>query len=81
MSSSGKQLVRGKSGMRMIAVSENERSPFLLEEPHWTDDAQVSCFVAFILLLLDNFIIVFAILQASAVGRIECPFCGVSIMA
>lgn len=54
MSSSGKQLVRGKSGMRMIAVSENERSPFLLEEPHWTDDAQVSCFVAFILLLLDN---------------------------
>lgn len=39
--SGGKQLVRGKSGMRMIAVSENERCPFLLEEPHWTDDAQV----------------------------------------
>jgi len=39
--SSGKQLIRGKSGMRMIAVSENERCPFLLEEPHWTDDAQV----------------------------------------
>lgn len=27
--------------MRMIAVSENERSPFLLEEPCWTDDDQV----------------------------------------
>lgn len=39
--SSGKQLIRGKSGMRMIAVSENERSPFLLEEPCWTDDDQV----------------------------------------
>ena len=39
--SSGKQLIRGKSGMRMIAASENERSPFLLEEPCWTDDAQV----------------------------------------
>lgn len=39
--STGKQLVRGKSGMRMIAVSENERCPFLLEEPHWNDDAQV----------------------------------------
>ncbi|XP_015771428.1 PREDICTED: zinc finger FYVE domain-containing protein 21-like [Acropora digitifera] len=38
--SSGKQLIRGKSGMRMIAVSENERSPFLLEEPCWTDDDQ-----------------------------------------
>ena len=39
--STGKQLVRGKSGMRMIAVSESERCPFLLEEPHWTDDTQV----------------------------------------
>ena len=61
--SSGKQLVRGKSGMRMIAISANERSPFLLEEPHWTDDAQVSCFVAFIPLLLDNFISLFVILE------------------
>ena len=39
--SSGKQLVKGKSGLRMIAVSEDERCPFLLEEPHWTDDTQV----------------------------------------
>lgn len=39
--SSGKQLVKGKSGLRMIAVSEDERCPFLLEEPHWTDDKQV----------------------------------------
>ncbi|KAM7448854.1 Zinc finger FYVE domain-containing protein 21 [Porites harrisoni] len=38
--STGKQLIRGKSGMRMIAVSESERCPFLLEEPHWTDDTQ-----------------------------------------
>lgn len=27
--------------MRMIAASENERSPFLLEEPRWTNDDQV----------------------------------------
>lgn len=38
--SSGKQLVRGKSGMRMISVSETERSPFLIEEPQWTADDQ-----------------------------------------
>ncbi|KAL9954691.1 hypothetical protein ACROYT_G042259 [Oculina patagonica] len=37
--SSGKQLVKGKSGLRMIAVSEDERCPFLMEEPHWTDDS------------------------------------------
>ena len=39
--SSGKQLVKGKSGLRLIAISEDERCPFLLEEPHWTDDTQV----------------------------------------
>ncbi|XP_022784303.1 zinc finger FYVE domain-containing protein 21-like [Stylophora pistillata] len=38
--SSGKQLVKGKSGLRMVAVSESERCPFLLEEPHWVEDAQ-----------------------------------------
>lgn len=42
--SSGKQLVKGKSGLRMIAVSENERCPFLLEEPRWTADTQVYVF-------------------------------------
>ena len=45
--SSGKQLVKGKSGLRMLAVSEDERCPFLLEEPHWTDDSQVWCFSSF----------------------------------
>lgn len=43
--SSGKQLVKGKSGLRMVAVSESERCPFLLEEPHWTEDAQVFFFL------------------------------------
>ena len=42
--SSGKQLVKGKSGLRMVAVSESERCPFLLEEPHWVEDAQVLSF-------------------------------------
>ena len=46
--SSGKQLVRGKSGMRMISVSETERSPFLIEEPQWTADDQVSGCNAFL---------------------------------
>ena len=41
--------------MRMIAVSENERCPFLLEEPYWTDDTQVSCFVRFLFTQLDTF--------------------------
>lgn len=40
--------------MRMIAVSENERCPFLLEEPYWTDDTQVSCFVTFPFTQLDT---------------------------
>ena len=45
--SSGKQLVKGKSGLRMIAISEDERCPFLLEEPHWTNDALVWHFSSF----------------------------------
>ncbi|XP_032237104.1 zinc finger FYVE domain-containing protein 21 [Nematostella vectensis] len=36
--SSSKQLLKGKSGLRMVS-SEAERSPFMLEEPHWEDDA------------------------------------------
>ncbi|EDO40162.1 predicted protein [Nematostella vectensis] len=40
--SSSKQLLKGKSGLRMVS-SEAERSPFMLEEPHWEDDALVTC--------------------------------------
>ncbi|KAK3723105.1 hypothetical protein QZH41_018348, partial [Actinostola sp. cb2023] len=36
---SDKQLVKSKSGLRMVSTSESDRSPFLLEEPHWEDDA------------------------------------------
>lgn len=39
--SSGKQLVKGKGGYRMIDVNEAERSPFVIEEPFWLEDAQV----------------------------------------
>ncbi|XP_031568064.1 zinc finger FYVE domain-containing protein 21-like [Actinia tenebrosa] len=36
---SNKQLIKSKSGLRMVSTSDADRSPFLLEEPHWEDDA------------------------------------------
>ena len=38
---SNKQLLKSKSGLRMVSTSDADRSPFLLEEPHWEDDALV----------------------------------------
>ena len=41
MATSGKQLVRSKSGLRMVSVEEKDTSPFQLEEPPWIPDEQV----------------------------------------
>ena len=38
---SGKQLVKGKGGYRMIDVNESERCPFVIKEPVWLEDARV----------------------------------------
>lgn len=38
---SDKQLIKSKSGLRMVSTEEADSSPFLLEEPHWEDDALV----------------------------------------
>ncbi|KAK4304524.1 hypothetical protein Pmani_023517 [Petrolisthes manimaculis] len=39
-SSPGKRLVRSKSGLRIIPISETDRSPFELREPEWIPDKQ-----------------------------------------
>nr|XP_054759330.1 uncharacterized protein LOC129265351 [Lytechinus pictus] len=41
MATSGKQLVRSKSGLRMVSVEEKDTSPFQLQEPPWIPDEQV----------------------------------------
>lgn len=40
MAASGKQLVRSKSGLRMVSVEEKDTSPFQLQEPPWIPDDQ-----------------------------------------
>ncbi|XP_041468741.1 zinc finger FYVE domain-containing protein 21-like isoform X1 [Lytechinus variegatus] len=40
MATSGKQLVRSKSGLRMVSVEEKDTSPFQLQEPPWIPDEQ-----------------------------------------
>lgn len=42
MATSGKQLMRSKSGLRMVSVEEKDTSPFQLQEPPWIPDDQVS---------------------------------------
>ncbi|XP_071963004.1 zinc finger FYVE domain-containing protein 21-like isoform X2 [Antedon mediterranea] len=39
-SDSGKQLVKSKSGLRMISIEEKDNSPFQLLEPPWVPDMQ-----------------------------------------
>ena len=37
----GRKLERGKGGLRMVAIDEESKSPFEIEEPKWLDDSQV----------------------------------------
>lgn len=37
-----KELHKSKSGLRILARLESQSSPFLLEEPHWIPDEEVS---------------------------------------
>lgn len=46
--SGDKKLVRSRSGLRIIASSENDRSPFELCEPPWIPDVEVSSIYGFI---------------------------------
>ena len=43
MASSGKNLVRSKSGLRMVASNQTKGSPFCTVEPPWIPDNEV-CF-------------------------------------
>ncbi|XP_072164580.1 zinc finger FYVE domain-containing protein 21-like [Diadema setosum] len=40
MATSGKKLVRSKSGLRMVSVEEKDTSPFQIQEPPWIPDEQ-----------------------------------------
>lgn len=40
-SSPGKRLLRSKSGLRIVPMSEGDRSPFELKEPEWIPDKLV----------------------------------------
>ena len=40
-SQAGKKLVKTKSGLRMINIKEDERSPFDIDEPLWKPDSEV----------------------------------------
>lgn len=40
-STSVKQLIRSKSGLRIVTANENSSSPFYLSEPHWTPDKDI----------------------------------------
>ena len=42
---SGKTLMKGKSGLRMLPNDDNERSPFTIEEPPWQPDEKVCIFL------------------------------------
>eukprot|EP00795_Rhopilema_esculentum_P002827 gene2827-1057_t len=35
-----RKLERGKGGLRMVAIDEESKSPFEIEEPKWLDDSQ-----------------------------------------
>ena len=41
MHGKGRKLERGKGGLRMVAIDEESKSPFEIEEPKWLDDSQV----------------------------------------
>ena len=41
-SSSDKRLVRSKSGLKIVSLSEDGVSPLTLEEPQWSPDSEVS---------------------------------------
>lgn len=51
MASGDKKLVKSKSGLRMVTVRDEFRSPFIINEPPWIDDKEcsscISCKVAF----------------------------------
>lgn len=37
-----KKLIRSKSGLRIVVADDGHRSPFVIEEPQWTPDKEVS---------------------------------------
>lgn len=41
MASCDKKLVKSKSGLRMVTVKDEFKSPFLISEPSWIDDGEV----------------------------------------
>ncbi|CAL4063008.1 unnamed protein product [Meganyctiphanes norvegica] len=40
MSTVGKKLIRSKSGLRIVPLSDSDRSPFELREPEWVPDKE-----------------------------------------
>ena len=44
-SPTGKRLVKTKSGLRMINIIDDERSPFEIDEPEWKPDSEVCMIV------------------------------------
>ncbi|KAL7640897.1 UNVERIFIED_CONTAM: hypothetical protein RMT77_008034 [Armadillidium vulgare] len=43
MSTTEKRLIRSKSGLKILPIKENKRSPFELSEPEWMKDNQTPC--------------------------------------
>lgn len=41
---SGKTLMKGKSGLRMLPNDDKDRSPFTIDEPPWQPDEKVCIF-------------------------------------
>lgn len=37
-----KKLIRSKSGLKIVAANDDLRSPFVMCEPEWTPDKEVS---------------------------------------
>lgn len=37
-----RELQRSRSGLRVVAKTDTDASPFLIDEPHWTPDKEVT---------------------------------------
>lgn len=45
MATCDKKLVKSKSGLRMVTVKDEFKSPFLISEPSWVDDREVVLYI------------------------------------